>query len=786
MSRAIPVVLAAALLAGPAAVAAPGSPSGSPAPSPTATSGAADQSSPGSQAQDPSSDDSAHATFGIGPAHDVPASQTLDGRPYLNYLATPGATVLDSVAVLNLADEPVTLRVYPTDAEQGEDGAFGLLPEGDKPADAGSWIKLKLPKSGKVTVPARQGNTYGRVLVPVQVRIPQDATPGDHVGGIIASLQAVSTDKKGTRIRLDQRIGLRTYFRIAGPLKPKLAIENLRASYHAKRDPRGRGTVTASYTVHNTGNVRMNASQIVRLDRTFGSVITRYPASLNDILPGSRVRVTTRLDGVVGLGKLTATATIFPTPTDPTVPSTRGFVQKKVTFWAVSWWLLGAIALLLLLLLGGGFWWWRGWRRKKRLKLGAGGTNAPQGGGRRAARGKQPVLQRRLGEARAERRVPRMLFTILVTAIGTTVLVASPADAASTPSPWQIYTETNTKKNDPQGGYSGDQANAIIDGWWGHEDPKSGPTLFSVADYNSPDFFKAFGVPKDDYSHIGVAFVPASADGSTEHPQVHQGERAGQAFTWFTLMGAFGSWTQSIAGADSVGTVSTQAEWDDWVAAGSPLVDYNDKLQPMLPLVEGNPLTQHASGASVLNRWPAGQKISMVYFTIADWDSHSEPIVKVGPDGHAITAWMRFETVASPSQPMLKTSAGYKVLDVPAGFGVNTIARVNGKPIPKPASSASADASAAASAGVSPGASSRAGETATADASSAGQPATADRSSHRGGLAGHGSAVAGGVVLTLLVLGAVLMALRGSRRSSAAKADDPNSTSNSDRSLTGR
>jgi hypothetical protein len=731
----------------------------------------------------------AKLAFGIGPARAVSKSQTADGRPYLNYYVTPGGFLQDQVALTNLGTKPVTLELYPADASSGDDGAFAIAAGDADRTGAGSWLQLK-PKYRKVTVPPREGNRYGRVLVPFEATVPADATPGDHVAAIVASYKTTSTNTSGAKVTLDQRVGVRAYFQVSGALQPRLTVEDLQATYQRTRDARGQGTVTVSYTVHNTGNVRMNASQIVEVDPLFGSSTIARPDSLSELLPGAVVTVRQTVDDVPGWGRLTVKASVFPTPTDASVPFTRGFVQSKTTIWAVSWLLVG-IALLVLLLLLGGALWWRRRRRKKRLTLvsGGGGDRSAKGNkGKRAARDKEPALQRRLGQAMAARTSLRLLALTLALGVGAGAVLAAPAEAASKPrSPWQIFTETNTRKNDPQGGYSSDQANAIIDGWWGHEDPHDGPTLFSAADVDSPDFFKAFGVAQGDYSRIGVAFVRTSADGSSEHPEVHDGELAGQAFEWFTPVGAFGNWAGNVVGADSVGTVSTQQEWDGWVAAGSPSVDYDDDLRQMLPLVDGTPPAQHPSGASVLRRWPAGERISMVYFTIAGWDAHTEPIVQVGPDGHAITAWMTFRTVASPSQSRLRTSAGYRVLDVPAGFGVNTIARVDGKPVPKPGSTASAGTSAGAqpSAGASDAPSARGG--ATTAAPSPGQAGAADRSSDRGGIAAHGWAAAGGgLLLLLLVVGAAVVALRASRRTRTASGNDISSSSDSDRSLTGR
>src|SRR5690242_12229279 len=51
--------------------------------------------------------------FGIGPSTD----RTVDGRPYYYFVATPGVSFTDHVAVLNIGSKPLTLSVYATDAD---------------------------------------------------------------------------------------------------------------------------------------------------------------------------------------------------------------------------------------------------------------------------------------------------------------------------------------------------------------------------------------------------------------------------------------------------------------------------------------------------------------------------------------------------------------------------------------------------------------------------------------------------------------------------------------------
>src|SRR5690242_10120736 len=117
---------------------------------------AADDNTPGQGAGTAKNADGS-LKFGIGPSNHVPAKQVVDGRAYLIYYANPGATIFDRVALFNYGAKPLRVQVYATDAEASEDGTFGLKPGGAAITDAGKWIKLQVPKSGYVTIPARTG-----------------------------------------------------------------------------------------------------------------------------------------------------------------------------------------------------------------------------------------------------------------------------------------------------------------------------------------------------------------------------------------------------------------------------------------------------------------------------------------------------------------------------------------------------------------------------------------------------------------------------------------------------
>lgn len=253
---------------------------------------------------------------------------------------------------------------------------------------------------------------------------------------------------------------------------------------------------------------------------------------------------------------------------------------------------------------------------------------------------------------------------------------------------------------------------ASLSGWWGHEggvqDKGLKPTFLSldasdgqgvVDDATTAALHKAIG-DGGDFGSLRVAFVPYSADGSNERPVVHRGENAGQAFTWFADLGFGGSLNGNRNKNDGVNWVSTLAEYTKWWNAGRPVQAFTDQLKVLDVASSGaTHLSSDPEGASILDRWPTGTKISLVFYVSDGVDKAMPqiPTVKVGPDGRALTSWLTFVTVASPTNAA-RTSGGYRVL-TGQGTGPDAAAKPRKAPTPGQATDRPSGAAAAAAGG---------------------------------------------------------------------------------------
>jgi hypothetical protein len=284
-------------------------------------------------------------TFGIEP---VPTGGTV--RPNFSFSATPGAVVNDMVAAVNYSSEPLSLQVYATDAVETTAGGFGLLPAGQQPTGVGSWIALA-PGDASVQVPAETVNGPGGVLIPFVVHVPENATPGDHVGGIVASLQTTSSNTTGQRIILNQRIGTRVFLRVAGPVAPQLTVTGLHAVYEGTANPAGKGEVRISYLVKNTGNVDLGVGQSVAVSGLVGDNQRAQLAKVPLLLAGASVPESVVVSGVWPQLLLHATVTAAPVAVAGTSVTGLAPASASTAVWAIPWTLLALIALAVLVII---------------------------------------------------------------------------------------------------------------------------------------------------------------------------------------------------------------------------------------------------------------------------------------------------------------------------------------------------------------------------------------------------------------------------------------------------
>ncbi len=320
---------------------------------------------PAAVAADPSPTTSpGKLTFGAGPANPAGAA----GRSFFSFQGTTGARFSDKIALYNLSKVPITLRVYASDATTASNGDFSVPDATARSKNVGLWTIL-----GKDVVEVPAGGT---VFVPFTVVIPQGGEPGDYAGALMVSTIPKSGGASGTNVNVATRIGVREYINVGGKVTPQLQVNDITATYSGAWRF-GAGTVTISYSLQNTGNMRLGAAQAVQISSVLQTKDAPAIANSREILPGSSIRESVTIAGFYPVGVANAHIKITPLQVTQFGAAPAAFTVTK-QFTALSYPIASLVGVIILVLIGGGFWLLARRRRPRNTAGRHGGTPAPE------------------------------------------------------------------------------------------------------------------------------------------------------------------------------------------------------------------------------------------------------------------------------------------------------------------------------------------------------------------------------------------------------------------------
>lgn len=264
-------------------------------------------------------------------------------RQNYSYTLNPGGKLEDSLVVVNHGAAPIQLDVYAADGFTTESGQLDLLAKDERSTGVGAWLHAGV--DGVTIKPGKSAN------VPFEITLPDNATPGDYMGGIITSL---TTPDAVERINVDQRLAIRVRLRVGGELSPGLEVEDLHVDYSGTANPFGKGDATISYTVHNTGNAILTARQAASVSGPFGLFETKAEpiADSPELLPGETWDVTVPVPGAAPAVRLTAKVELTPLLKDA-AGSVKPLAVGEATShtWTIPWALLLLLVVLVALLI---------------------------------------------------------------------------------------------------------------------------------------------------------------------------------------------------------------------------------------------------------------------------------------------------------------------------------------------------------------------------------------------------------------------------------------------------
>jgi hypothetical protein len=243
-------------------------------------------------------------------------------RSEFAYVADPGTTIADAVTVFNLGNVSEDFHVYATDAFNNDIGQFDLLTGDQKPTGVGSWVTIA---QERVTVaPGKQAT------IPITIKVPLDAAPGDHAGAMVASSPTSGANDAGDTVQLDRRTGSRMYIRVKGALKSDVAVTRVDTTYDRSISPL-RGTAHVRYRIDNRGNVRLGGTITVSVAGPFGIAETKLTVpDIPELLPGQHAIMSADVHDVPEL--MVGVATVRFVPTGSNAADVKASAGKDTSF----------------------------------------------------------------------------------------------------------------------------------------------------------------------------------------------------------------------------------------------------------------------------------------------------------------------------------------------------------------------------------------------------------------------------------------------------------------------
>lgn len=195
----------------------------------------------------------------------------------------PGATLRGKVEVINVGTKAGRTSLYAVDATTGETSGAVYRSKGEPRRDVGKWIKL-----GKGTLELAPGESR---VVPFSVRVPSEATAGQHLGAIVAQRstevagnKAAPEGKKknGFKVKIQALSVLAVQVNLPGPERPRMTLSGIKPG-----DQPGHQSLLLG--IGNTGNVLVKGTGSLKVVNHSGRQVQSQSFNLDTFVPESQI-----------------------------------------------------------------------------------------------------------------------------------------------------------------------------------------------------------------------------------------------------------------------------------------------------------------------------------------------------------------------------------------------------------------------------------------------------------------------------------------------------------------
>lgn len=221
-----------------------------------------------------------------------PARSPGEDAPYFSYTGKGGEQIDDVALVINAGSEAVTLKLYAADGITAIGGGTAFAGAEEERTGVRAWIRSS---ASEVTLAPG-----ARQPVPFSVRVPSDATPGDHVAGLVVEAPPKQGQSGGIQTAVVERVGVAVVVRVPGESLEQLALGGICLNQET-------GSNYFQIPVANNGNILSRSSGEFVLARQGGKEVFRKPIESATILPRDATFLRIDAPSDPGPGRYTAT-----------------------------------------------------------------------------------------------------------------------------------------------------------------------------------------------------------------------------------------------------------------------------------------------------------------------------------------------------------------------------------------------------------------------------------------------------------------------------------------------
>jgi len=180
---------------------------------------------------------------------------------------------------MNQGDVPSTLKLYAADAVTAVNGGTSFVNEGEEKNGVARWLSVSVAEL--LLQPDEEQ------AVPFAIKVPPDATPGQHMAGLVVELVIPegepangSTQTKLT-VNVVRRAGVAVLIDVPGTHVAGLEITGI-----CLKQQDGDHGATFDVAVRNTGNVYVRGQGLLTIGRSEGMTLAPIPIEMDTVLAG--------------------------------------------------------------------------------------------------------------------------------------------------------------------------------------------------------------------------------------------------------------------------------------------------------------------------------------------------------------------------------------------------------------------------------------------------------------------------------------------------------------------